>query len=199
MPNCCPAPMPPTRQAYARTILRCVARPVPHPICALTDCDEMKGRIAMMKHDHNRTRRLGRELACRVGGRRRPDVRLARARRAGSARPSASKCARSSTSTARRERGEHRDHKRIELKDCEGEAVRGDRGDATRTRSKKTKIVLCGKEGASKAQNADDARESADPDRGRRLTFPPRTRQQIVATLKAQDRRASRRQLTLAR
>ncbi|MDQ3074272.1 MAG: M56 family metallopeptidase [Pseudomonadota bacterium] len=52
------------RQTYARTILRCVARPVPHPICALTETDELKGRIIMLNHDHGRVARsFGKAIA----------------------------------------------------------------------------------------------------------------------------------------
>ena len=49
---------PQVREAYARTILRCVGRPTPHPSCALTHIDELKGRLEMMKLDHGRARRL---------------------------------------------------------------------------------------------------------------------------------------------
>ena len=57
----------PTRQAYARTILRCVARPVPHPICALTETDELKGRIEMLNHDHGTVARtFGKSIAAAV-------------------------------------------------------------------------------------------------------------------------------------
>ena len=126
----------PTRQAYARTILRCVARPVPHPICALTDCDELKGRIAMMKLDHNRARRLaGTSLAALVaaGG-------LMFALPA----PAAQEAAPERVEVRKivhidGERGEHRDHKRLELKDCTGETFEANAAasgrDARRPRS----------------------------------------------------------------
>jgi beta-lactamase regulating signal transducer with metallopeptidase domain len=44
--------------AYAETILRCAARPVPRSLCALTTIDELKGRLMMLKINHGRGRRL---------------------------------------------------------------------------------------------------------------------------------------------
>lgn len=44
--------------AYAETILRCAARPVPRSLCALTTIDELKGRLNMLKMNHGRGRRL---------------------------------------------------------------------------------------------------------------------------------------------
>jgi beta-lactamase regulating signal transducer with metallopeptidase domain len=44
--------------AYAATILRCAAKPVPRSLCALTAIDELKGRLMMLTLNHGRTRRL---------------------------------------------------------------------------------------------------------------------------------------------
>ena len=38
--------------AYAETILRCAARPVPRSLCALTTIDELKGRLTMLSSNH---------------------------------------------------------------------------------------------------------------------------------------------------
>ena len=38
--------------AYAETILRCAARPVPRSLCALTTIDELKGRLKMLSFNH---------------------------------------------------------------------------------------------------------------------------------------------------
>ncbi|HEV2044591.1 MAG TPA: M56 family metallopeptidase [Sphingomicrobium sp.] len=38
--------------AYAETILRCAARPVPRSLCALTSIDELKGRLKMLSFNH---------------------------------------------------------------------------------------------------------------------------------------------------
>lgn len=44
--------------AYAETILRCAARPVPRSLCALTTIDELKGRLTMLKLNHGAARRF---------------------------------------------------------------------------------------------------------------------------------------------
>ena len=44
--------------AYAETILRCAARPVPRSLCALTSIDELKGRLTMLKLNHGMTTRI---------------------------------------------------------------------------------------------------------------------------------------------
>lgn len=40
--------------AYAETILRCAARPVPRSLCALTSIDELKGRLKMLSSNHGK-------------------------------------------------------------------------------------------------------------------------------------------------
>lgn len=44
--------------AYAETILRCAATPVPRSLCALTAIDELKGRLTMLNSTHGPGRRL---------------------------------------------------------------------------------------------------------------------------------------------
>lgn len=44
--------------AYAETILRCAARPVPRSLCALTSIDELKGRLRMLNVTHGAGRKL---------------------------------------------------------------------------------------------------------------------------------------------
>lgn len=52
------------RVAYAETLLRCVARPLPQPTCALTTIKELKGRLTMLSlHHGNARRRAGIALA----------------------------------------------------------------------------------------------------------------------------------------
>jgi hypothetical protein len=47
-----------TAPAYAETILRCAASPVPRSLCALTTIDELKGRLTMLKANHGPASRL---------------------------------------------------------------------------------------------------------------------------------------------
>ena len=44
--------------AYAETILRCAARPVPRSLCALTSIDELKGRLKMLNAKHGMIAKL---------------------------------------------------------------------------------------------------------------------------------------------
>lgn len=44
----------PAASAYARTILRCAAQPVPRSLCALTSIDELKGRLKMLSSNHGK-------------------------------------------------------------------------------------------------------------------------------------------------
>lgn len=46
------------RAAYARAIVKCAAGPIPQPVCALTDTDELKGRLKMMTLKHGAGQRL---------------------------------------------------------------------------------------------------------------------------------------------
>ena len=47
-----------TATPYAETILRCVSRPVPRSLCALTAVDELKGRLMMLSKTHGNARKL---------------------------------------------------------------------------------------------------------------------------------------------
>jgi beta-lactamase regulating signal transducer with metallopeptidase domain len=47
-----------TAPAYAETILRCAATPMPRSLCALTAIDELKGRLTMLKASHGPARRF---------------------------------------------------------------------------------------------------------------------------------------------
>ena len=44
--------------AYAETILRCAARPVPRSLCALTSIDELKGRLKMLSSNHGKIAKI---------------------------------------------------------------------------------------------------------------------------------------------
>jgi beta-lactamase regulating signal transducer with metallopeptidase domain len=47
-----------TVPAYAETLLRCAARPVPRSLCALTSIDELKGRLMMLTNTPPKFRRI---------------------------------------------------------------------------------------------------------------------------------------------
>jgi beta-lactamase regulating signal transducer with metallopeptidase domain len=52
------ATMPAERATYASAIVKCAAGPIPRPLCALTDTDELKGRLKMMTLKHGFAQRL---------------------------------------------------------------------------------------------------------------------------------------------
>jgi bla regulator protein blaR1 len=139
-----------TRQAYARTILRCVARPVPLPICALTHTDELKGRIAMMNHDHGTIRRLtGKGVAATLAA---AGLMLAVPVTA-APQDGASKMT-EIRKIVRIGGPAGQQSQSIDLKDCAGEKFEAGSSPAP-GKQQHTKILLCGKLGASKAQTAD--------------------------------------------
>jgi beta-lactamase regulating signal transducer with metallopeptidase domain len=47
-----------TATPYAETILRCVGRPAPRSLCALTAVDELKGRLQMLGTTHGQMRKV---------------------------------------------------------------------------------------------------------------------------------------------
>ena len=49
---------PATASPYAETILRCVGRPAPRSLCALTAVDELKGRLMMLNKAHGAGRKI---------------------------------------------------------------------------------------------------------------------------------------------
>jgi beta-lactamase regulating signal transducer with metallopeptidase domain len=49
---------PTTANPYAETILRCVGRPAPRSLCALTAVDELKGRLMMLNKSHGAGRKI---------------------------------------------------------------------------------------------------------------------------------------------
>ncbi len=137
------------RQTYARTILRCVARPVPHPICALTNQDELKGRIMMMSHDHSQSRRrAGRAFALLIaaGG-----MTLALP---ASAAPEKAAAEPVTVRKVIRISGVPGEHSAIDTADCQGEMFKSTAG-SSEPKGKQTRILLCGKSGATKVLTAD--------------------------------------------
>ena len=164
---------PSTRQAYARTILRCVARPVPLPICALTNNDDLKGRIAMLNAHHGLLRRLS-GTACAallaIGG-----LALTLPASAQETAPERQK----PVTVIRL--GAPSDLSKVSMVGCphkltESKVAAGN--------GPRTKFLLCAKPGATKAQNADSLERSLTRIEGE-SEIPAATKAQIVAGLKA--------------
>lgn len=137
--------------AYAATILRCAARPVPRSLCALTAIDELKGRLMMLKLNHGPVRRVaGLLLASAVafGG-------------MATASAAAQDKTREATEVVQKKvvimHGDKEALKRGELSPelrknidekiakCDGQAVEANANTEANGKYQKTKIVLCGK------------------------------------------------------
>ena len=167
------------RQAYAHTILRCVARPVPLSICALTDHDELKGRIMMMSKDHSKARRVaGSTLAFMTAAGGMMLVLPA------SAAPE--QAARESMTVRKiiRIPGASDKHTAIETANCTGELFASNTSSAAKDGEKKTRILLCGKPGASNAQSAESL-ERALAGIEKEADLPAESKAQIMTALKA--------------
>ena len=140
------------RPVYARTILRCAAQPVPHPSCALTDLDELKGRLEMLKLDHGALRRsTGMLLAAGLLG---AGLFVAQPATAQEAEPEVEKVEKFTIIKRGSEVIADRDEIRAMLKDCEGEKFESEAGQPADGKVRKTRIVLCGKPGATSAELA---------------------------------------------
>jgi len=168
-----------SREAYARTILRCVARPVPHPICALTETDELKGRIKMLNHDHGPVARtFGKSIAAAVtaGG-------LLLALPALAA-PQAAAAPDSSVKIISVVSGEKSDGVPPNLQKCVDEANPSLAPGAPRRTNPPVRILLCDRSGAAKAPSA-EAFEKALSQIESNEQVPADKKAQIVTALKA--------------
>jgi len=168
---------PATRQAYARTILRCVARPVPLPICALTNNKDLKGRIAMMNAQHGLFRRLSGTACAAVlalGG-------LTLALPA-SAQDAVAEQQKKTVKVIRLGLPADVDLSKVRMVGCPNKLTetKVEAGNGPRT-----KFLLCAKPGATKAQNADLLERSLVRIEGE-PELPAATKAQIVTALKAQ-------------
>jgi bla regulator protein BlaR1 len=150
------------RHAYAQTLLRCIAppfinTPTPHPSCCLTNLSELKGRLNMLKLNHNSTRRLaGLLIATGVAS---SGLFLALPAVA-QEQPAAGK-AQTERVQIRRivkdgkvvEESNITPEMRARMEQCEGEKFEMTGG--TPTDKKRTLIKLCMKPGTNKAEAAD--------------------------------------------
>ena len=178
------------RQLYARTILRCAARSIPQPVCALTDTQELKGRLEMMKREHSFVRRA-------FGGA------IATALTAGGllvALPAAAQQA-APASEPTQERTEIRkivmhgegkaDEARMlskEMRDkiakCKGEKVEANADINKDGKKQTTRIMVCAKPGESKAALAQSLEKALGRIEGEDA-MTPEAKAQIVAQLRA--------------
>lgn len=137
------------RPVYARTILRCAAKPVPHPSCALTH-DELKGRLEMLKLDHGALRRsTGMLLAAGLIG-----AGMFVARPATAQEQEVEEIKKVTILKHGSEVITDPAEVSARLKDCVGEKFEAEAGEPADGKVRKTRILLCGRPGASDAELA---------------------------------------------
>lgn len=142
------------RPVYARAIMRCVAPPVPRPSCALTHLDDLKGRLEMLKLNHGvlrRTTGIAIAASLAAGG-----MFLVRPAAAQDRKQEIEKVERF---TIIRKHGEDSATEipaevRARMADCKGETFETEAAVPADGKRRKTRIVLCGKPGATKAEMA---------------------------------------------
>jgi beta-lactamase regulating signal transducer with metallopeptidase domain len=175
--------------AYAETILRCAARPVPRSLCALTSIDELKGRLKMLKLDHGPTRRLTGLLL--AGG-----VAIAGL---GLAVPAAADEAPKKQVFTKKivvhgdrdggserdvlERAEGGDFERIGAK-CDGEKVELSADGGSADKKQAIKFFICAKKGEGRAELA-GALEKAAADLGQEADMDPAIKAELLAKMRA--------------
>jgi beta-lactamase regulating signal transducer with metallopeptidase domain len=177
------------RQLYARTILRCAARSIPQPVCALTDTQELKGRLEMMKHDYSFVRRaIGGFLATAltVGG-------LLIALPAVAQQAPANESTQETTEVRKivmHGEGRARDAKvltkemREKIAKCEGEKVEANADIRNAGKKQTSRIMICAKPGESKAELANSIEKALGRIEGEDA-MTPEAKAQIVAQLRA--------------
>ena len=177
------------RQLYARTILRCAARSIPQPICALTDTQELKGRLEMMKREFSFVRRaFGGAVATALaaGGL------LIALPAAAQQTPQANQPAQERTEIRKViMHGDGKDTERVlspEMKDkiakCQGEKVEANADIKNEGKTQRSRILICAKPGESKAELAQSLEKALGRIEGE-SEMTPEAKAQIVAQLRA--------------
>ncbi len=178
------------RQLYARTILRCAARSIPQPICALTDTQELKGRLEMMKREYSFVRRAfggGIALALTAGG-----LLVALPAAAQQAAPANEPTQERTEVRKIITHGKNQAHgarmlsqeMRDKIAKCEGEKVEANADINNGGKKQTSRIVICAKPGESKAELAQSLEKALGRIEGENA-ISAEAKAQIVAKLRA--------------
>lgn len=171
---------------YARTILRCAARPAPRSLCALTSIDELKGRLTMLKLNHGPARRAtGITLAALValGGLTLSTGLEAHPHPEGTEQKVEKKIIVHQIGGADGKR-EISGELREKMANCEGEKVEATAAGGTAEKKENIRIVLCGKKGSTPAELAAMIEKSVGKIEAE-SELPPERKAQILAQLRA--------------
>lgn len=171
------------RELYARTILRCAARPVPQPICALTDTQELKGRLEMMKRNYSLVRRAcGGAIAITVTG---AGLLLAN--------PALAQDTADKAETTEKRivvhqiNGDAKDRRlpedlRARVEKCEGQPVEAEFENKGSDKKERTRVILCAKgSGAEAASRLEESLKRIESD----SDLPADAKAQVVAKLRS--------------
>jgi beta-lactamase regulating signal transducer with metallopeptidase domain len=171
--------------AYAATILRCAAAPVPRSLCALTAIDELKGRLMMLKSNHGRLRRIaGMTLASAIA--------FAGVATAGAAQDVAKD---EKQIVEKKVIVRHVDGKkdatelgalspemRAKIEKCEGQPIEADFENKADGKKQRTRVVLCAKgDGPEAAERLEKALTRIESD----TELSPEAKAQVLAQLRA--------------
>lgn len=175
------------RQLYARTILRCAARSIPQPICALTDTQELKGRLEMMKRDYSFVRRaFGGFIATAltVGG---LLIALPAVAQPASEPTQETTEVRKIIMHGESKAGEARmlsKEVRDKIAKCQGEKVEANAATSSGDKKQTSRIMICAKPGESKAQLAQSIEKALGRIEGEDA-MTPEVKAQIITQLRA--------------
>ncbi len=166
--------------AYAATILRCAAAPVPRSLCALTAIDELKGRLTMLKLNHGPVRRVaGLGVAAIIAG-------------AGIATAVAAQTDKKEEVVEKRivirhagERGDLKPGEVPELEKlstkCPGEKFEASSAGSSEAKKQDVKIIICG----TKDEKLLPALEKAEAELQKQNDIPADRKAEILAKIRA--------------
>ena len=142
-----------TASPYAETILRCVSRPAPRSLCALTAVDELKGRLMMLNKTHGSVRKIAGMLLAgglALGGLALAAPAAADEPKAGETREFVKRIEIHET-TGGKHGARAGDHDRVVrvMADCDGEKFESGSQGGTETKKENVKFVICTRKGES--------------------------------------------------
>ena len=142
-----------TASPYAETILRCVSRPAPRSLCALTAVDELKGRLMMLNKTHGSVRKIAGMLLAgglALGGLALAAPAAADEPKAGETREFVKRIEIHET-TGGKHGARAGDHDRVVrvMADCNGEKFESGSQGGTETKKENVKFVICTRKGES--------------------------------------------------
>ncbi len=173
------------RHEYARAIVGCAAAPVPRAICTLTTTDDLKRRLKMLKWNHGTFARFagsGCAATIALGGLLLTAPVQAQASQTTAAPPTQKEVKIIRIAGEGKDGGPAHADSGTRIVKCAGDKVEASA--KSEAGNKHTRIVLCGKEGATSAQTA-EALEKAVNRIEADSQLPAENKAQVLAQLRA--------------